>query len=666
MVRSMMSHTDLPNSFWGQALLTAAFTLNRVPSKTVDKTPYEIWTGKRPSVSYMKIWGCEVYVKRQISTKLEAKSDKCFFVGYPKETRGYYFYNRSEGKVVVARTGVFLEKEFISKGISGRKVELEEIQEPQSNDTPMEEQEQETQNVVEEQPAQVTQDQRRSNRIRHQPERYGYLITEQGDVLLMDQDEPVTYQEAISGAESEKWLEAMKSELDSMYTNQVWTLVEPLKGINPIGCKWILLKSVRILLAIAAYNDYEIWQMDVKTAFLNGNLLEDVYMTQPKGFGIPEESKKICKLQRSIYGLKQASRSWNLRFDETVRQFEFIKNEDEPCVYKKVSGSTVVFLVLYVDDILLIGNNIPNLQQVKTWLGKCFSMKNLGEAAYILGIRIYRDRSQKLLGLSQSTYIDKVLRCFSMHESKKGFIPMQHGLFLSKTQSPSTKEERDHMNKIPYASAIESIIYAMLCTRPDVSYALSATSRYQSDPGDSHWIAVKNILKYLRRTKDSFLKFGGQEELAVIGYINASFKTDKDDFKSQSGYVLYLNGGAVSWKSSKQETVADSTTEAEYIAASDAAKEAVWIKEFFTELGIVPSIVDPIDLYCDNNGAIAQAKEPRSHQRSKHILWRYHLIREIIDRDVKMCKVPLTKPLAQKKHDGHTRSMGIRYMPDWL
>jgi len=714
MVRSMMSHADLPNSFWGHALLTAAYTLNRVPSKKVEKTPYEIWSGKKPHMSYMKIWGCEVYVKRQISTKLEPKSDKCLFVGYPKETRGYYFYNPSEGKVFVARTGVFLEKDFISKGISGRKVELEEIQESQSIDTPMEELEQETQVVVEEQPAQVEQDQRRSSRIRHLPERYGYLITDQGDVLLMDQDEPVTYQEAITGPESEKWLEAMKSEMDSMYTNQVWTLVEPPVGVNPIGCKWVfkkktdmdgkvhtykarlvakgykqihgvdydetfspvaMLKSVRILLAIAAYHDYEIWQMDVKTAFLNGNLLEDVYMTQPEGFDIPEEAQKICKLQRSIYGLKQASRSWNLRFDETVKQYGFIKNEDEPCVYKKVSGSMIVFLVLYVDDILLIGNNVPTLQQVKSWLGKCFSMKDLGEAAYILGIRIYRDRSQKLLGLSQSTYIDKVLRRFNMHDSKKGFIPMQHGLCLSKTQSPSTKEERDRMNKIPYASAIGSIMYAMLCTRPDVSYALSATSRYQSDPGDAHWVAVKNILKYLRRTKDSFLIYGGQEELAVIGYTDASFQTDKDDFRSQSGYVFCLNGGAVSWKSSKQDTVADSTTEAEYIAASSVAKEVVWIKKFISELGIVPSIVDPIGLYCDNNGAIAQAKEPRSHQRSKHILRRYHLIREIIDRgDVKICRVPtldniadpLTKPLAQQKHDGHTRSMGIRGMPDWL
>ncbi|KAK2429799.1 secreted RxLR effector protein [Trifolium repens] len=671
MVRSMMSHADLPNSFWGHALLTEAYTLNHVPSKKVEKTPYEIWSGKKPHLSFMKVWGCEVYVKRLITTKLEPKSDKCLFVGYPKETRGYYFYNPSEGKVFVARTGVFLEREFISKGISGRSVELEEIQEPPIIGQTMEEHEQQPQDVVEEQPAQVEQVQRRSNRIRHEPERYGYLITEQGDVLLMDQDEPVTYQEAITGPESEKWLEAMKSEMDSIYTNQVWNLVEPPVGIRPIGCKWVfkkktdmdgkvhtykarlvakgykqihgvdydetfspvaMLKSVRILLAIAAYHDYEIWQMDVKTAFLNGNLLEDVYMTQPEGFDIPNEAHKICKLQRSIYGLKQASRSWNLRFDETVTKYGFIKNEDEPCVYMKVSGSKIVFLVLYVDDILLIGNDVPTLQQVKTWLGNCFSMKDLGEAAYILGIRIYRDRSQRLLGLSQSTYIDKVLRRFNMRDSKKGFIPMQHGICLSKTQSPSSKEERERMNEIPYASAIRSIMYAMLCTRPDVSYALSTTSRYQSDPGESYWIAVKNILKYLRRTKETFLVYGGEEELAVVGYTDASFQTDKDDFRSQSGFVFCLNGGAVSWKSSKQETVADSTTEAEYIAASCAAKEAVWIKKFMSELEVVPSIVDPISLYCDNNGAIAQAKEPRSHQRSKHILRRFHLIREIIDR----------------------------------
>ncbi|KAK8597147.1 hypothetical protein V6N12_065623 [Hibiscus sabdariffa] len=257
-----------------------------------------------------------------------------------------------------------------------------------------------------------------------------------------------------------------------------------------------------------------------------------------------------------------------------------------------------------------------------------------------------------------------------MEASKKGFLPMTHGISLSKEMCPSTSQERERMSQIPYASVIGSIMYAMICTRPDLSYALSMTSRHQANPGEGHWVAVKNILKYLRRTKDVFLVYGGEEQLSIKGYTDASFQTDKDDSRSQSGFVFRLNGGAVSWKSSKQDTVADSRTEAEYITASEAAKEAVWIKKFVTELGVVPSISDPLELYCNKNGAIAQAKEPRSHQRSKHILRRFHLIREIVDRgDVEICKVhtddniadPLTKPLSQQKHDRHTESLGIRY-----
>ncbi|KAK8538769.1 hypothetical protein V6N12_034477 [Hibiscus sabdariffa] len=708
MVRSMMSHTDLPTSFWGYALGTAAFTLNRVPSKSVQKTPHENWTGRRPNMSFLKIWGCKAYVKHQMSTKLEPKSEKCTFVGYPKETKGYYFYN--EYKVFVARTGVFLEKEFLTNSGKGRNIELKEVQQQQVIEPEVEGISQ----AVEENPTDLeTQPLRRSSRERHEPERYGFLVTTHGDVILVDQDEPKTYQEAVASPDSEKWLEAMRSEMDSMLENQVWTLVEPPKGIKPIGCKWVfkkktdmdvnvqtykgrlvakgfrqihgvdydetfspvaMFKSIRILLTVVAFHDYEIWQMDVKTAFLNGKLEENVYMTQPEGFETPENAGKVCKLQRSIYGLKQASQNWNLRFNEAIQEFGFIRNEDEPCVYKKFSGSIVSFLILYVDDMLIIGNDIPTLQSIKTWLSSCFSMKDLGEAAYILGVKIYRDRSRRLLGLSQSTYIDKVLKRFSMEESKRGFLPMRHGISLSKEMCPSTPQERERMSQIPYDSAIGSIMYAMICTRPDLSYALSMTSRYQANPGEGHWTAVQNILKYLRRTKDVFLVYGGEEELRIKGYTNASFQTDKDDSRSQSGFVFCLNGGAVSWKSSKQDTIADSTIEAEYIAASEAAKEAVWIKKFITELGVIPSIADVVDLYCDNNGAIAQAKEPRSHRRSKHILRRFHLIREIIDRgDVEICKVhtddniadPLTKPLAQQKHDRHTESLGIRYVGDW-
>ncbi|KAK9000628.1 hypothetical protein V6N11_081117 [Hibiscus sabdariffa] len=340
-----------------------------------------------------------------------------------------------------------------------------------------------------------------------------------------------------------------------------------------------MFKSIRILLAVAAFHDYEIWQMDVKTAFLNGKLEEDVYMTQPEGFVTPENAGKVCKLQRSIYGLKQASRSWNLRFNKAIQEFGFIRNEDEPCVYKKFSGSIVSFLILYVDDILIIGNDVPTLQSIKTWLSSCFSMKDLGEAAYILGVKIYRDRSRRLLGLSQSTYIDKVLKRFSMEESKRGFLPMRHGISLSKEMCPSSPQERERMSQIPYASAIGSIMYAMICTRPDLSYALSMTSRYQANPGE------------------------GEEELRIKGYTDVSFQTNKNNSRSQSGFVFCLN------------------------EASEATKEIVWIKKFISELGVVPSISDAVGLYCDNNGAIAEAKEPRSHHGSKHTFKCFYLIR---------------------------------------
>ncbi|KAJ9561632.1 hypothetical protein OSB04_006792 [Centaurea solstitialis] len=285
---------------------------------------------------------------------------------------------------------------------------------------------------------------------------------------------------------------------------------------------------------------------------------------------------------------------------------------------------------------------------------------------------IYRNRSKRLIGLSQSTYIDKVLKRFRMDESKKGFIPMQHGIVLSKTQCPVSSEDQDRMKSVPYASAIGSIMYAMLCTRPDVAYSVSVTSRYQQNPGEPHWVAVKNILKYLRRTKEMFLVFGGSEdEISVTGYSDASFQTDRDDFRSQSGYVFTLNGGAISWKSSKQDTIADSTTEAEYIAACDAAKEAVWLRNFLSDLRVVASISRPIDIFCDNSGAVAQAKEPREHHKSRHVLRKYHLIREIIGRgDVRICKIPtednvadpLTKPLARAKHEAHANSIGMQYL----
>ncbi|KAK1648037.1 hypothetical protein QYE76_065842 [Lolium multiflorum] len=516
-------------------------------------------------------------------------------------------YKGSEGKIFVAKNGFFLEKEFLTKEVTGRKVELDEVDEPslidQSSAVPEEvpvqpapigeeanDDDHETSNEEATEP-------RRSTRERTTPDWYDPCL----NVMIVDNndEDPATYEEAMMSPDSNKWKEAMKSEMGSMYDNKVWTLVDLPDSPKAVENKWIFkrktdadgnitvykarlvakgfrqiqgvdydetfspvakLKSVRILLAIAAFFDYEIWQMDVKTAFLNGDIEEELYIVQPKGFVDPKNADKVCKLQRSIYGLKQASRSWNLRFDRVIKDFGFIRTHGEACIYKKVSGSSVAFLILYVDDILLIGNDIELLSNVKGYLNKSFSMKDLGEAAYILGIKIYRDRSRRLIGLSQSTYLDKILKKFRMDESKKGFLPMLPGKVLSKTQGPATADERERMSKIPYASAVGSIMYAMLCTRPDIAHVVSLTSRYQSDPGMEHWTTVKNILKYLKRTKDMFLCYGGDQELVVTSYTDASWNTDPDDSKSQSGYVFILNGAAVSWSSSKQCTVAKSST----------------------------------------------------------------------------------------------------------
>ena len=227
-------------------------------------------------------------------------------------------------------------------------------------------------------------------------------------------------------------------------------------------------------------------------------------------------------------------------------------------------------------EVLLIGNDIPAMQGIKVWLSSQFSMKDLDEASYILGIRIYRDRSAKLLGLSQSMYIDTMLKRFSMENSKKGYLPIGNGIKLSKKDCVTTPEERERMSRIPYASAVGSIMYAMLCTRPDVAYSLGVVSRYQSDPGEAHWKVVKTILKYLRNTKDQWLIYG-ESDLKLVGYTDSSFMSDQDDSKSVSGFIFTLNGGAICWKSSKQHTLTDLVCEAKYIAASDAAKEAVWL-----------------------------------------------------------------------------------------
>nr|GEW68366.1 hypothetical protein [Tanacetum cinerariifolium] len=536
-------------SFWDYALEAAARILNIVPTKKVDKTPYELWFGKVPNLSYLKVWGCELFVKRDTPNKLQQRSVKCIFIGYPKETMGYYFYFPSENKIVVSRYVEFFEKNLLSQEVSGRVGDLEEIQD---EDTSPFEITSEIPTEVEgfEPPHEEEAPVRRSERPHRAPNRL-CLNVEVEEHSLGDLNEPTNYKAAMLNTESNKWLDAINAEIKWLFKKKtamngnVHTYKARLvaKGFtqtygvdyeetfSPVAD----IRAIRILIAIDAFYDYEIWKIDVKTAFVNGYLDKGIYMVQPEGFIDHKHPRKVCKLQRSIYGLKKASRSWNKRFDEEIKRFGFTQNLDEPCVYQKASRSNVTFLILYVDDIIVMGNHIPSLQSVKEYLGKCFAMKDLGEAAFILGIRIYRDRSRRLIGLIQSTYMDKILKRYRMDNSKRGYILMQERLDLNKTQGASTPGEVKRMQNVPYASV---------------------------NPGELHWTAVKIILKYLRNTKDMFLVYGGnpEAELRVDCYCDAGFKTNRDDTKSQTRYVFILNGGAVDWKSSKQSTTAMSAT----------------------------------------------------------------------------------------------------------
>ncbi|GJV99904.1 retrotransposon protein, putative, ty1-copia subclass [Tanacetum coccineum] len=314
-----------------------------------------------------------------------------------------------------------------------------------------------------------------------------------------------------------------------------------------------------------------------------------------------------------------ASRSWNKRHNEEIKRFEFAQNLDEPCVYQKASGSNVTFLILYVDDIIIMENHIPSLQSVKTYLGKCFAMKDFGEAAFILRIKIYQDRSKRLIGLNQSAYMDKILRRFRMDTSKCGYIPMQERLDMNKTQGASTPGEAKRMQIIPYASAVGSIMYAVRCSRPDVAFAQNITSRFLQNLGELHWIAVKTILKRTRTKK---------LPIKVLPVMSA---TDSEKLQPK-------------------------------IAASEAEMEAVWIRKFISRLGIVPTINEPIKMFCDNSAALLIANEPGVQRGARHYHRRY-LLKVHTDDNL---AYPFTKALPKGKLTQHARSMGLRLASSFM
>ena len=471
MVRSMMAQTNLSITFWGDALLTATFILNCVPSKSVPTTPYELWTKRKPDLSVLRPWGCAAYVLNTSHPhgKLGAQGKKCIFIRYSEHSKGYVFigeHNSGSLTEFESRDVTFLENDFPQQGDINKDLSFYETMDfgdqdslhssgsilgnmlptPSANDNDLDQNRsnpnRSTQTLndpgtsgsnlrIIEESVLPEPKLRRSGRQGIPRRRFDIEGGEAFVAITQDKDEPRNVTEAFLGPDKENWTKAMEEEMASMRSNQVWELVDLPKGRKAIGNKWVLkmkrkadgtidkykarlvakgytqqegidyeetfspvvrFTSIRLILAIVASMDLELHQMDVKTTFLNGDLEEEIYMQQPVGFVNEGQENKVCRLLKSIYGLKQSSRQWYIRFHNTIILNGFTMIDEDHCVYIKRSMDKFIIMSLYVDDILIAGNSKEYVNEIKGWLSSNFEMKDMGEAAYILGVKISRDR----------------------------------------------------------------------------------------------------------------------------------------------------------------------------------------------------------------------------------------------------------------------------------
>lgn len=451
----------------------------------------------------------------------------------------------------------------------------------------------------------------------------------------------------------------MEEELESMKKNEVWKLVERPSQGNIIDSKWIFkrkqensgktrfkarlvirgfkdrnvyelkevyapvsrLSIVRSVLSIINKYGLEAAQLDVKTAFLDGEIKEDIYMEIPEGVTVPEKMKrqKVCKLQKALYGLKISPKKWYEKFEKVITNVGFKADDQESCLYVWREEGRFVIIVLYVDDMLIASNDERSLNEIKRKLMKNFEVTDLGEPKMFLGIEIKRDRTARTMTLTQEEYINKILTKFGFNDSKQTQTPMV-------TKKNSDHESEQKTKAIPYREAIGSLLYLTGTTRPDIAFAVGYLSRFQENPTLDNWEKIKRIFRYLNGTQKLGLKYQGKTT-DLEAFSDASF-ADCEEAKSTGGYVLKLFGDTVAWKSKKQRCVALSTCEAEYVAMSNAFQEAIGLD--LTLRRVLERSLLPITLKCDNTAAVTCATTS-GQNRLRHITFiTEHYVKECV------------------------------------
>ena len=602
MTRSMLFDSKLPNKYWGEAVMTANHLQNMLPAAGDDKTPYEKWTGRMPDPSYLRRFGCLAYVavpteKRQ---KLDSKARKLIFVGYEEGTKGYRLLNTESDKIYISRDVIFLEgnchADEIQNESSNRDTEVEvNIEAEPKNDDSHE--------------AQVnaeSADLRRSQRVNKgkAPERLVEIINSVNTVL----PEPKTFTEALNSNEADQWKRAMDEEMSCLRKNETWTLSELPEGKSAIGCKWVYKTKTdeegnvvrykarlvaqgysqkygddydevfapvarpttfRTMLTVAGHKGMIVKHYDIEAAYLNGELSHEVYMLQPDGYR--DGDNLVCKLQKSLYGLKQGANEWNKKLHNVLSVNDFVRSENDPCLYAKQQDGQLMYVCVHVDDLVAAATSDSVIAVFERQMNEVLVMKNLGNLQYYLGLQLERD-SDGIFQLHQRSYIEKKLREFQLNDCRPSNVPMDPGY---------QKRQEVHVNmanKEIYRRAIGSLQYLATNTRPDIAISTSILARRVSSPTDADWTEVKRIFRYLSHTKDMKLKLGDVNEQCnkqLIGFVDADWGGDSDDRKSNTGYLFKYLGAPISWSSKKQSLVTLSSTEAEYVALSEAGKEAL-------------------------------------------------------------------------------------------
>lgn len=515
-----------------------------------------------------------------------------------------------------------------------------------------------------------------------------------------------TYLEAISSAKAPEWKKAMDREIASLKEAGTFTVCKLPPGFKAIGGKWVLkikrggkleilkhkarfvaqgflqrygvdyidtyapvarIPSIRIIIALAAHHDWDLHQMDVKSAYLNGDLEEEIYMYQPEGYVVSDkDGPLVWRLNKSLYGLKQAGRTWHQKIDVALKRRGLSTLDADHCIYVKRDSKIVLIIALYVDDLLIASNSHAELTKFKSDLASEFKMEDLGEASFILGIKIVRDRTKRMISISQTAYINALLERHGMNACHGISTPMEISSKLCKADDEQMASESDTRD---YQCMIGGIMFAMLCTRPDISFAVTCLSQFSSNPLPEHIQALKRVLRYLKSTVNVGLNYTGTDTKltapALIGYSDADWGQSYDR-RSITGYTFLLCGGAISWQSKKQRTVALSTVEAEYMATTHAAKEALWWRTVFNGLGY--DTQQPTIIWSDSQGSISLAGNPEHHTRTKHIDIQYHFIRQhLADQTItlkfvgseSMAADCLTKALERVRHEKGMDMLGL-------